>query len=656
MANVADGAALAARVGGLLSSGGLLERGEAMRAALLALAAGESVFLLGPPGTAKTMLAGWAAGVLGGARPFSCLLSQYTQPDELFGPVSIEWLGQGERVVLTDGYLPSAEVAFLDEVFKAGPAILNTLLTILNERTFRNGREVQRVPLRLLVGASNELPDDDSGLDALYDRFLLRVEVRPVQRRESFDALLSAAPSSAEPPAEPLTAEELGSWREGAAAVAIPSELSAYLFSLRLRLAERGLYVSDRRWAKCGGLLRASAFLNGRAAAAFPDLLVLGNALWSRPSERTDVAECARDAVTPEVVLGGFHFTSQISREAEEMESREVPDDAAYSRLTADADRSLDYLRRLSAELEGAREGGAPFWRNALATLDTPFERALMGAAVDRLREFAAESERRVASVRFSRRPKVREALDAAAPTVILRAADEALSAAGRAADAAASAADDSEAIAALLRPQPQTSRLAAFGSALRGLFPGSSSARPEPAAPAPRPPRPRPAEPADAAQTMGGIDLTPRQPAPAGEAAAPGPAAPAQPGGGWEETLSQIDTFEEFVRLGGHPFRGDAGDPRYRWNDNRNNGERWWNVGSRFTRCIEDRADTAAIESECARRGAGVGGRFHWVYAVCHIFEKNDGRFDARTRAELAWLSGSAWGILERGLEEALS
>jgi MoxR-like ATPase len=645
MANGTEGAALAARVGGLLSSGGLLERGEAMRAALLALAAGESVFLYGPPGTAKTMLASWAAGVLGGARPFSCLLSQYTQPDELFGPVSIERLGEGERVVLTEGYLPSAEVAFLDEVFKAGPAILNTLLTILNERTFRNGREVQRVPLRLLVGASNELPDDDAGLDALYDRFLLRVEVRPVQRRESFDALLSA-PAEAPAPAEPLTAAELESWRAGAAAVSIPQEISAYLFSLRLRLAERGIYVSDRRWAKCGGLLRASAFLNGRAAAAFPDLLVLGNALWSRPSERTDVAECARDAVTSEAVLGGFQFTSRISREAEEMESREIPDEAAYTKLSADADRSLDYLRRLSAELEGAREGGAAFWRNALATLDTPFERALMGAAVDRLREFAAESERRVAAARFSRRPKVREALDAAAPTVILRAADEALSAATRAAAAADAAAnaDDSEAIAALLRPQPQTSRLAAFGSALRGLFPGGS-ARPEPQ---PQPPRPAPRQ--------GGIDLTPRSAAPGPE---PGetPAEPQPEGGrGWEETLSQIDTFEEFVRLGGVPFRGDAGDPRYRWNDNRNNGERWWNVGSRFTRCIEDRADTAAIEAECARRGAGVGGRFHWVYAVCHIFEKNDGRFDARTRAELSWLTGSAWRILEPALEEALS
>ena len=167
---------------------GLLQRDVAARALLLAALAGEHVLLLGPPGTAKSELARRLQRLLPGAHYFERLLTRFSVPEELFGPLSLKALEDDRYERLTAGYLPSAEVAFLDEVFKANSAILNTLLGLLHERCFDNGQHRVDVPLVCLVGASNEVPQDES-LHAFYDRFLLRVPVAPVDDAH-FAALL----------------------------------------------------------------------------------------------------------------------------------------------------------------------------------------------------------------------------------------------------------------------------------------------------------------------------------------------------------------------------------------------------------------------------------------------------------------------------------
>ena len=252
---------------------GLIERGRIVRLAFLAALAGEHTLLVGPPGTAKSELARRLHLAFAGARYFERLLTRFTVPEELFGPLSISALEQDRYERMTAGFLPQATIAFIDEVFKANSAILNALLTLLNEREFDNGAGRERCPLISVIGATNEVPADEVA-EAFFDRFLMRLPVGPVSA-SGFRSLLELDGHALPAVADPLADADLAALQGAAAAVSLPDEVAALLAELRALLAGEQVYVSDRRWVKVAWLLKVAAASEGRAAVAIWDLWLL---------------------------------------------------------------------------------------------------------------------------------------------------------------------------------------------------------------------------------------------------------------------------------------------------------------------------------------------------------------------------------------------
>ena len=281
---------------------GIYEKETEIALALLAAIAGESIIILGPPGIAKSMVARRLKAAFKSARSFEYLMSRFSTPDEIFGPVSISLLKSSDRYErVIDGYLPTADVVFLDEIWKAGPAIQNTLLTVMNEKLFRNGDREIRLPLKLLVAASNELPAQCEGLEALWDRFLVRVESGCIREQEHFDQMLLDANDGSEAEcAEPLQVgnDEYALWAERIKEIGVDRDLLRCIHVVRKALGavasessdeRHNVYVSDRRWKKIVRLLRTSAFLQDREQAGLADLLPIYHCLWNEPDERDDI-------------------------------------------------------------------------------------------------------------------------------------------------------------------------------------------------------------------------------------------------------------------------------------------------------------------------------------------------------------------------------
>jgi len=263
-------------------NGALIERQAEVDGMLVALLAREHLLLLGPPGTAKTMMVKLAAGVIAGATYFYWLMSRFTVPEELFGSFSLKALKEDKHQRLTTDKLPEASIAFLDEVFKANSAILNSLLTLINERQFHNGGQAVDAPLETMVGASNELPESGE-LDALYDRFLLRYWTGYIADRGSMKALLMGGDAEL---TVQLTLDELHEAQAGVDGVVMGEEIVDLLIEVKAALEKDGFTSSDRRWVKCLRLLQAHAYLNGRGEVSEDDLLLLQHILWKEPKDR----------------------------------------------------------------------------------------------------------------------------------------------------------------------------------------------------------------------------------------------------------------------------------------------------------------------------------------------------------------------------------
>ncbi|TMA02473.1 MAG: ATPase [Methanobacteriota archaeon] len=327
--------------------GHLFERHDELEGLLLALLSRQHLLLVGPKGAAKSMMIRMLAGAIDGAKYFERLMTRFTLPDELFGPVSISALKKDRFSRLTRGYLPEANFAFLDEIWKANSSILNSLLALINERLFYNDGEVLQCPLETLMGASAELPQEEA-LSALYDRFLLRYQVKYIAE----DGHLLEMMTDARAPdlKTRLTLDEIHDAREAVAAVELDRPLLESIAKIRRRLGAEGLSLSDRRYKESLTIVRAKAWLQGRAYAVEDDLAVLSNILWDDPASEPMVRGFVLDVANPQ-----------------EKRAREIADalQVALKNLqgldeererTMAAVEFLSKLRTAKAELQGFRD------------------------------------------------------------------------------------------------------------------------------------------------------------------------------------------------------------------------------------------------------------------------------------------------------------
>jgi MoxR-like ATPase len=276
-----------------------VERRETVAALAASVIARRHVVLVGPPGTAKSSLIRDLAAGMGGLRFFSWLLTEFSVPEELFGPLDIAALEKGQYRRLTAGKLPEAELAFVDEVFKAGPAILNTFLSVMQERLFYNDSQPIQCPLVSLIGASNETPADKQELEALWDRFTVRLQVGYVREPANFVQMLTGSTGQT---AQILDRADLAAAQEAAAKVAVPGAVLDTVVRLRQALSDQGIGASDRRYKESLDLLRAAAFLDGRGEVAEDDLLILQHVLWHDPAQAQEVARLVFAVAEPLLV------------------------------------------------------------------------------------------------------------------------------------------------------------------------------------------------------------------------------------------------------------------------------------------------------------------------------------------------------------------
>ena len=348
----------------------MIGRDKEIRLLQVSYVAGEHVLLIGPPGTGKSMLVEEFARA-GGFSYFRYLLTKFTSPDELFGPVSFAGLKNGSFERVLQGRAADSEVLFLDEVFKASSAILNSLLTLMQERVFFNPQPI-KTPLRMVVGASNEVPqgEEAEALGALWDRFLIRHIVEPVSE-DAWDILLDGGgrPIS-------INRQDLDEAARARPFVDLPQDIKDLLKELRARLrTELGQVISDRRFVKSAGVVRAVAALDGRSEVEAQDLAILSNIWVQDLRDIKKVADFILSVIDPDAAE--IERLRDAATEIVAAFQEATQDDDATTKIQA-ASQALAQLKDLKQRLQQFK---SPSAKEVLQTVEAE-QRKLMDILV----------------------------------------------------------------------------------------------------------------------------------------------------------------------------------------------------------------------------------------------------------------------------------
>ncbi len=327
-------------------SSALIEREDEVDLVLTALIANEHVLLVGPPGCGKSLLLDSVLSWTGGSK-FSILLTKFTSVEEVMGPVSLAALKADKYLRVTTGKLPEADYAYCDEVFKASSAILNTLLRVLNERTFDAGDGVVRkVPLKLCLGASNEWASPDTGkeLAALSDRFMLRKSVSPIRSQAGRQKLLWTRDHAPKLSAS-VSPAEVDHARRQALAVPWSVEAMEAMEGVLRELAKEGVQPGDRRQFKTVGVVQAFAFLNGADEVLPEHLEVAQHCLWDDPHEQPQKAAQVIARVANPVGMRVTQLLLEVEQVLVAADVRNLADAAKAAAKLAEIDRQFSTLR-----------------------------------------------------------------------------------------------------------------------------------------------------------------------------------------------------------------------------------------------------------------------------------------------------------------------
>lgn len=271
-----------------------LERSSLIDGMLSALLAKEPLLMVGPPGTAKSAICEALCSAIDG-KYFSWMMNKFTVTEELFGPLSLKALEDDRYTRVITGKLPDADIAYLDEVFKGSSAILNTMLTIMNERVFFDDAKRTKVPLQTAFASSNEIPDAEE-LSAFYDRFVLRFFVSPVKSQASVEALFTGFGQVSVPS---ISMKELAKAQEESQKLPIPKDTLELLVKLRRETESQGFIVSDRKWVQSVRVLRGFAYLNGHKTVEADDLSIYQHMIWSKPDQIPQARKMVLGMVNP---------------------------------------------------------------------------------------------------------------------------------------------------------------------------------------------------------------------------------------------------------------------------------------------------------------------------------------------------------------------